>query len=71
MVDDRPDEPDLHSKPDRPSQGKPDFSDSSWPIFFMYSKVIEEEDNQIIEAAQKDGDGILIFGSPRIAMSVF
>ena len=41
----------------------PEFADSSGPLFFMYRKMAEEEDNKMAERWQKDADGILIFVS--------
>ncbi|KAI0287599.1 hypothetical protein BC826DRAFT_743776 [Russula brevipes] len=37
------------------------FRDSSGPLFSMYSKIAQEEDNKTAERWQKDADGILIF----------
>ena len=50
--------------PDQPSQGESNFGDSSGQLFSIYSKVVEEEDNKMVESWQKDADGILIFVSP-------
>jgi hypothetical protein len=49
--------------PDQPSQEESNFGDSSGPLFSMYSKAAEEEDNKMVERWQKDADGILIFVS--------
>lgn len=54
--------------PSQESQGRSDFGDSSEPLFSMYSKITEEEDNKMTERWQKDADGILIFVSPCIAI---
>ena len=43
------------------SQGQFNFSDSSGPLFNMYVKMAEEEDNKMADRWQKDADGILIF----------
>ena len=43
------------------SQGESRFGDSSAPLFTMYSKIAEEEDNKMIERWQKDSEGIIIF----------
>jgi len=40
--------------------------DSSWPLYAMYSKIAEEEDNNDAERRQKDADGILVFVSPHV-----
>ena len=44
-----------------PSQAETNFGDSSGPLFAMYSKIGEEEDNQMAERWQKDADGVVIF----------
>jgi hypothetical protein len=43
------------------SQGGSNFSDGSGPIFNMYVKMAEEEDNTMAERWKTDADGILIF----------
>ncbi|KAH9952546.1 hypothetical protein BGW80DRAFT_618337 [Lactifluus volemus] len=45
------------------SQGQANlnFTDSSGPLFNMYIKMAEEEDNKVADRWQKDADGILIF----------
>ena len=52
------------STPNQPSQVESNFGDSSGPLFSIYSKAAEEEDNKMVERWQKDADGILIFVSP-------
>ncbi|KAI0253404.1 hypothetical protein BJV78DRAFT_1351773 [Lactifluus subvellereus] len=44
-----------------PDEEQPRFADSSAPLFNMYRKIAEEEDNKMAERWQKDADGILIF----------
>ncbi|KAH9955099.1 hypothetical protein BGW80DRAFT_1566319 [Lactifluus volemus] len=39
----------------------PDFGDSAEPLFFMYQKMTEVEDNERAEHWQKDTKGIIIF----------
>ena len=39
------------------------FQDSSEPLFSMYSKIGEEEDNKMVERWQKDAKEILLFVS--------
>jgi hypothetical protein len=56
------------SQPSQPSGGASGFGDSSGPLFSIYSKASEEEDNKMVERWQKDADGILIFVSPRIGI---
>lgn len=48
----------------QPSKEEPSFGDSSGPLFSIYSKAAEEEDNKMVKRWQKDADGILIFVSP-------
>ena len=54
----------------QPSQGQSqgqsqsNFGDSSGPLFSIYSKAADEEDNKMVERWQKDADGILIFVRP-------
>ena len=51
------------STPSQPSQVESRFGDSSGPLFSIYSKAAEDEDNKMVERWQKDADGILIFVS--------
>jgi Family of unknown function (DUF6535) len=61
------DGPDDHPRPapvnlpPQPPQGESTFADSSGPLFSMYSKIAEEEDNKMTERWQKDADALLIF----------
>jgi hypothetical protein len=48
--------------------GQPNFWDSSTPLFSMYSKIAEEEDNKMAERWNRDADVILIFVSPRVSI---
>ncbi|KAH9998211.1 hypothetical protein BJV77DRAFT_740606 [Russula vinacea] len=47
--------------PNQQLQAESIFGDSSGPLFSIYSKAAEEEDNKMVERWQKDADGILIF----------
>ena len=49
------------------NHGDINYGDSSWPLYAIYSKIVQEEDNKIAENHQKSADGILIFVSPRVA----
>jgi len=40
------------------------FGDSSGPLFSMYSKISEEEDNKMAELWQKEAGDIIIFVGP-------
>ena len=51
------------SIPQQLPQGESRFGDSSGPLFSIYSKAAEEEDNKMVERWQKDADGILFFVS--------
>ena len=65
-VDDPRDHPTTTTN--QPLQGESNFGDSSGPLFSMYSKAADEEDNKMVERWQKDADGILFFVSPRFAI---
>jgi len=54
------------NQPLKPSGEASNFGDSSGPLFSIYSKAAEDEDNKMVERWQKDADGILIFVSPRV-----
>ena len=45
------------------NQGMSDYGDSSWPLYSMYSKITDDDDNKMVEYCQKDADGTLIFVS--------
>ena len=64
IADGRPDYPVTTS--DQPLQGESNFGDSSGPLFSIYSKAADDEDNKIVERWQKDADGILIFVSHHV-----
>jgi hypothetical protein len=66
IVDDRRDHPMTTSK--QPWQGKSNFRDSSGPLFSIYCKAAEDEDNKMVDRWQKDADGILFFVSPRVGI---
>jgi len=66
IVNDHEDEP--RSGGNHPSFGQPNFWDSSTPLFSMYSKIAEEEDNKMAERWRRDADVILIFVSPRVSI---
>jgi hypothetical protein len=50
------------------SQTHTNFGDSSGPLFSIYSKTAEEEDNKNAESWKNDADGILIFVRPPVAI---
>ena len=54
----------------QPLQGESNFGDSSGPLFSIYSKAAEEEDNKMVERWQKDADGILIFVRPCVYIHI-
>ena len=58
---------DSHSHDSTPSL---QFRDSSGPLFTMYSKISEEEDNKMIKRWQTGVDGVLIFVSPRVHIRI-
>ena len=45
-------------------QGEINYSDRSRPLYAMYSKITQEEDNKMAERFQKALDGLLVFVSP-------
>jgi hypothetical protein len=59
----------LQLTTDQPLQRESNFGDSSGPLFSIYSKAAEDEDNKMAERWQKDADGILIFVSPCVRHS--
>ena len=58
-VDDRLDQP--PSPLNQSFQGETKFGDGSGPLFTLYSKIAEEEDNKMVGRWQKDAEGIVIF----------
>ncbi|KAF8471452.1 hypothetical protein DFH94DRAFT_674467, partial [Russula ochroleuca] len=48
-------------QPLRPLQGESNYSDSSWTIYTMYSKIAGDEDSKMVEHCLRDADGTLIF----------
>jgi hypothetical protein len=54
---------------DQPTQDS-NFSDSSGPVFSLYSKVAIEEDDKTAERWKSNADGILIFVSFRATISM-
>ena len=42
-------------------EGQSDFVDGSGPIFSMYLKMAEKEDEKMVESWKADADGILVF----------
>ena len=48
------------------NQGGINYGDMSWPLYAMYSKVAQEEDNKKAERVQNALDGILVFVSPHL-----
>ncbi|KAF8494101.1 hypothetical protein F5888DRAFT_670440 [Russula emetica] len=46
---------------DRLSKRELDYGDSSWPLYSMYSKIAEQDDNMLAERCQKDTTGTMVF----------
>ena len=61
---------DSHPLQDQPFQVNPTFSDSSGPVFSLYSKVAVEEDDKTAERWKTNADGILIFVSLRASIHI-
>ena len=57
---------DDHRNQPQPSQGESSLFDGSWPIFSIYSKKSDEEDQKLAERWQRDADSILVFVSPAV-----
>ena len=57
--------------PNQPFQEESNFGDSSGPLFSIYSKAADDEDNKMAERWQKDADGILIFVSHRVSIHIY
>lgn len=53
-----------------PSHADSNFGDGSGPLFTIYSKIAEKDDNKRAERWQKDAQGILIFVSPHFASHI-
>ena len=70
-LDDRHEQPQsVQNQLLRPPQRESNFGDSSGPLFSLYSKIAEEEDNKMTDRWQKDADGILIFVSGLVAIFI-
>ena len=54
----------------QPSQAESNFGDGSGPLFTIYSKIAEKDDNKRVERWQRDALGILIFVSHHFAFCV-
>jgi len=67
VVDGHSDQPQpIQDLPLQPHQGEINYGDRSWPLYAMYSKVTQEEDNKLAERWQKALDGLLVFVSPHV-----
>jgi len=49
----------------QPRQAESHLCDSSWPLYSIYPKFAQEEDDKIAERCQRNADGMLVFVSPR------
>jgi len=68
-ADGHSDHPLQSRQPSQSTWGEFDDGDGpkSWPLYAMYSKVSQEDDDKMIERSQKYVDGTLIFVSPILA----
>lgn len=67
ITDDHRDHP--QSVPNQPLQGEHNFSDSSGPLFSIYSNAADDEDKKMVEGWREDAaNGILIFVSPSVGI---
>ena len=48
-------------------QGESEYSDSSRPIYNMYSKIAEKEDNTMVKYYQKNTEGTLVYVSSPVS----
>lgn len=55
---------------DPPFPADSNFSDSSGPVFSLYSRIAEEEDDKTAERWKTNADGILIFVSLRASIHI-
>lgn len=46
---------------DRLSKRELDYGDSSWPLYSMYSKIAQQDDNKLADRCQKDTNGTMVF----------
>ncbi len=51
------------SASNQPSQADSNFGNGSGPLFTIYSKIAEKDDDKRVERWQRDAQGILIFVS--------
>jgi hypothetical protein len=51
------------SMPNHSQQEGIDYGDSSWPLYAMYSDIVQEEDNRQAEYLQQHTNGVLILVS--------
>jgi hypothetical protein len=61
----------VDDRRDQPLQGESNFWDSSGPLFSIYSKAAEDEDNKMVDRWQKDADGILFFVRPCVCIHIY
>ena len=57
-----------HAAEIHPSYQDPKFRDGSEPLFTMYSRMAEEEDDKMVRRWRRDADGILIFVRPCVIL---
>ena len=52
--------------PDRLFKKELDYGDSSWPLYSMYSRIAQQDDNKLAERCQRDTNGTMVFVSPHV-----
>jgi hypothetical protein len=57
----------TQNQPLRPLGGESDYDDSSLPLYLIYSKIAENENNRMIERSKNFTEGILISVSPHVS----
>lgn len=60
----------FHVVDGHPFHADPTFSDSSGPVFSLYSKIAAEKDDKTAERWKANADGILIFVSLRAGIDI-
>jgi hypothetical protein len=60
----------VTGQPSQAPQEASDYGDSSWSLYSIYCKIVQEDDNNITKCCQKDTDGTLIFVGPHLTFGV-
>ena len=63
ILDDHFRPPGPQSMPNHSQQQRINYGDNSWPLYGIYSNIVQEEDNKEAESIQQYINGILILVS--------